>query len=249
MVKIMLSGCNGTMGKVIANTISERSDCTVSVGVDINNDCTLSFPVIDSFQKAETPCDVIIDFSHPAQLSNLLDFAVKNNIPTVIGTTGMSEEQKQEIEKASKIIPIFYTGNMSLGINLLSSLAKKAAEVLGGQFDAEIIEKHHNKKIDAPSGTALMLAESVKEGLSFEPEYVYDRHERREKRHKEEIGIHSVRGGSIVGEHEIIFAGPDEIVSLKHTAMSKGIFANGAVNAAVFLMGKRAGLYDMKDMI
>ena len=249
MKKIILSGCNGTMGRVISNLANEREDVKIIAGVDIKTDSFGDFPVFSCFADVNLPCDAIIDFSHPAQLGSLLNFAVKNKIPTVIGTTGISEEQREKIKEASKLIPIFFTGNMSIGINLMSELCKKASKVLGEQFDVEIIEKHHNKKIDAPSGTALMLGESVKEGLDYEANYVFDRHERREKRSKEEIGFHSVRGGTIVGEHEVIFAGNDEIVTLKHTALSKNIFANGAINASIFLSEQGAGLYDMKDML
>ncbi|MEG1448766.1 MAG: 4-hydroxy-tetrahydrodipicolinate reductase, partial [Oscillospiraceae bacterium] len=185
----------------------------------------------------------------PSLLDALLDYAIASKTPIVIATTGLSQEQIDNIHNAAKEIPVFFTANMSLGVNLLVELAKKATAVLGGQFDIEIIEKHHNKKIDAPSGTALMIADSISSELSEQPEYVYDRQCKREKRSANEIGLHSVRGGTIVGEHEVIFAGPDEILSISHTAMSKEIFATGAINAALYICEKQHGLYSMKDLI
>ena len=193
--------------------------------------------------------DVIIDFSNPALLNDLLDFAVKKSMPVVIATTGYDESQKRQIEEASRKTSVFFTYNMSLGINLLANLAKKAVQVLGDGFDIEIIEKHHNQKIDAPSGTALMLADAICEELNKPMKYEYDRHSKREKRTKNEIGMHAVRGGTIVGEHEIMFAGRDEIITLSHSARSKEVFAVGAVNAALFLKDKPAGMYSMKEMI
>ena len=193
--------------------------------------------------------DVIIDFSNPALLNDLLDFAVKKSMPVVIATTGYDESQKKQIQEASRKTSVFFTYNMSLGINLLANLAKKAVQVLGDGFDIEIIEKHHNQKIDAPSGTALMLADAICEELNKPMKYEYDRHSKREKRTKNEIGMHAVRGGTIVGEHEIMFAGRDEIITLSHSARSKEVFAVGAVNAALFLKDKPAGMYSMKEMI
>ena len=193
--------------------------------------------------------DVIIDFSHPSSLDDLLDYCMTNGTPIVIATTGYNDEQIAKIHKASEQIPVFFTFNMSLGINLLTELAKKATQILGGQFDIEIIEKHHNQKIDAPSGTAIMLANAINEELDNSCTYVYDRHSVRQKRAKNEIGMHAIRGGTIVGEHEIIFAGRDEVISLKHEAHSKQVFAVGSVNAAVFMCGKPAGIYAMKDLL
>lgn len=249
MKRIILSGCNGTMGKVVAKSVETREDCAIVGGFDRKSDCTNIFPVFTDFDKVDVECDVIIDFSHPSRIDALLDFAVKNKKPLVIATTGLSDIQIEKINTASKQVPVFFTANMSLGVNLLVELAKKATAVLGNQFDIEIIEKHHNKKIDAPSGTALMIADNISSVLSQKPEYVYDRQCKREKRSKNEIGLHSVRGGTIVGEHEVIFAGPDEILSITHTAMSKEIFATGAINAAIYICDKKQGLYSMKDLI
>lgn len=248
MTRLIISGANGKMGKVIRNVVSSKDDCEVVAGIDINTESD-SFPVYDSPEKIAEEADVIIDFSNPALLDSLLDFAVSRKIPLVIGTTGYDEAQKEKIRKASEKTAVFFTYNMSLGVNLLASLAKKAVEVLGSDFDIEIVEKHHNQKIDAPSGTALMLADAMCEEIDRPMKYEYDRHSKREKRTRDEIGIHAVRGGTIVGEHEIIFAGRDEIITLSHSARSKEIFAVGAVNAAMFMNGKEAGLYDMSQMI
>ncbi|MBS7175059.1 4-hydroxy-tetrahydrodipicolinate reductase [Massiliimalia timonensis] len=249
MTKIILSGANGKMGKVIARCTEERKDCEIVAGVDLNTQAYSDFDIYPSFSECGESGDVIVDFSNPAVLDGMLDYALKTNTPVVIATTGYSPEQIEKIQKAAEQIPVFFSFNMSLGVNLLVSLAKKAAEVLGGQFDIEIIEKHHNQKIDAPSGTALMIADAINDTLDQTQKYMYDRHAQRKKRDKNEIGIHSVRGGTIVGEHEVIFAGHDELLSLKHQAMSKEIFAVGAVNAAVFLKGKPAGIYDMGKMV
>lgn len=249
MVKIAITGACGHMGKVIAELISERADCTVCAGIDTAGEQYGEFPIIKSvFDLPERP-DVIIDFSHPSALPDLLSYCNMNSVPLVIGTTGYSDEEKSKITAASAQIPIFFTFNMSLGINLLAELAKKAVQVLGGQFDIEIVEKHHNRKKDAPSGTAIMLADAINEELGNKNRLVYDRHSVRKPRDKDEIGMHSVRGGTIVGEHEIIFAGHDEVITLSHSAQSREVFAAGAVNAAVFLSGKSAGMYDMSNLI
>ena len=248
MTDIILSGCFGKMGKAITDCVSGRDDCKIVAGVDINEG-TAQYPVFKSFNELNINADVVIDFSHPSVLSDMLSFCKKNNLAVVIGTTGLSDEQKAEINMASNDIPVFFTANMSLGVNLVSELAAKAAKVLGKDFDIEIIEAHHNQKIDAPSGTALMLAESVNNALDYDAKYEFDRHSKRAKRTKNEIGIHSVRGGTIVGEHEVIFAGLDEVIKISHSARSKSLFAVGAVNAAVYLNGKQAGNYSMKDLI
>lgn len=249
MKRILLNGCNGKMGRVITECVAQRDDCMIAAGVDVNTATLADFPVFASPSDYPGEVNVIIDFSHPSALTPLLTYAVEHGTPAVIATTGLSPEQVEEVKKASRRIPVFYSGNMSLGINLLLELAKKATAVLGDGFDVEIIEKHHNQKIDAPSGTALMLADAVGETMPQEPRYVYDRHSQRKKREKAEIGIHSVRGGTIVGEHEVIFAGRDEIVTLSHTALSKEIFATGSVNAALFLSDQQPGLYNMGDLV
>lgn len=199
--------------------------------------------------ESETKADVIIDFSNPALLDDILEYAVKYNTPCVICTTGFSADEIDKINKTSEKVAVFRSGNMSLGINLLIELSKEAAKLLGNEFDIEIIEKHHNQKLDAPSGTALMLADGISEVLEEEPQYVYDRHSYRKKRAKNEIGIHAVRGGTIVGEHEVIFAGHDEVVSLTHQAQSREVFAVGAVNAAIYLASQGAGMYNMSNLL
>ncbi|MCR4924659.1 MAG: 4-hydroxy-tetrahydrodipicolinate reductase [Clostridiales bacterium] len=249
MTNILLSGCNGHMGKVITGIVAERENCKICAGVDINTSSDNGYPVYSSFSEVKEKPDVIIDFSHPSVLDNLLDYATKNSVPTVISTTGFSKEQIDKIHKASEEVAIFFSFNMSLGINLLSQLAKTATKILGDNFDIEIVEMHHNQKIDAPSGTALMLADAISEELKNKPRYEYDRHSKRSKREKNEIGIHAVRGGTIVGEHEIIFAGHDEVIKLSHSAASKEVFAVGSVNAAIFLADEKAGLYSMSDLI
>ena len=248
MTKIILCGANGKMGHVIQSVVAGRDDCEIVAGVDINTESN-GFPVYSTFGEIKETADVIIDFSNPALLDSMLAFSEDKKIPVVIATTGYDDKQKKQIEKASEKCAVFFTYNMSMGINLLANLAKKATEVLGSDFDIEIVEKHHNQKIDAPSGTALMLADAICEEIDEPVKYEYDRHSKREKRSKNEIGIHSVRGGTIVGEHEIIFAGRDEIITLSHSARSKEIFAVGAVNAAVFMSGKDSGMYSMKDLI
>ena len=249
MTKIILSGCYGTMGRVIKSICDSEKDVEIVAGVDAYNAGEYNFPVFSSFDDVNVNADVIIDFSNPALIDSLINYAVTNGVPAVIATTGYDDEQLEKINNASKEVAIFFSFNMSLGINLLIELSKQATKVLGDTFDIEIIEKHHNQKIDAPSGTAIMIANAISDILEEKPMYEYDRHSKREKRPKNEIGIHSVRGGTIVGEHEVIFAGTDEIVSIKHQAMSKKIFACGAVNAAKFLAGKGAGIYSMKDII
>lgn len=249
MKKIAITGACGHMGRVIAGIISERADCEVCAGIDKAGESYGGFPIVRSvFDLTEKP-DVIIDFSHPSALPDLLNYCKMNSVPIVIGTTGYSDEEKSQITASAAQIPVFFTFNMSLGINLLAELARKAAQILGGQFDIEIVEKHHNRKKDAPSGTAIMLAEAINEELGNSKRYIYDRHAVRRPREADEIGMHSVRGGTIVGEHDIIFAGHDEVITLSHSAQSREVFAVGAVNAAVFLAGKPAGLYTMNELI
>ena len=248
MKKIILCGANGKMGHVIRNIVAADNECEIVAGVDINTEST-DFPIYSEIDSVKESADVIIDFSNPALLNSLLEYSAAKKIPVVIATTGFDDDQKKHIENAATENGVFFTYNMSLGINLLATLAKKAVDVLGNDFDIEIIEKHHNQKIDAPSGTALMLADAICEEIDKPMKYEYDRHSKREKRSKNEIGMHAVRGGTIVGEHEIIFAGRDEIITLSHSARSKEIFAVGAVNAAKYMVGKGAGLYTMKDLI
>lgn len=249
MKKILLNGCNGKMGKVIASSVLDREDCEIIAGIDISKDSNAGFPVYTSFNDFKNRADVIIDFSHPSSLNNLLKYATLSKTPAVIATTGLSPEQIEQINEASKEIAVFQSANMSIGISLLKDLAQKATRVLGGSFDIEIIEAHHNQKIDAPSGTALLLADAISQELETKPIYEFDRHSKRAKRDKNEIGIHAVRGGTIVGEHEIMFAGHDEVIKISHSAMSKEIFAVGALNAALFLCDKPCGIYNMSDFV
>ena len=248
MTRILLCGASGRMGRVIHGLTEQQESLTIAGGVDAFKSAT-PFPLYSSFEEINTDADVIVDFSHPDSLDDLLAYATARQLPVVIGTTGYTKAQIEKIHAASEKIPIFFTFNLSLGINLLCSLAKKAAAFLGDDFNVEIIEKHHNQKIDAPSGTALMLANAVNETFGERCVYEYDRHSKRQKRSKNEIGIHSIRGGTIVGEHEVLFAGHDETITLSHSAASKEVFASGALKAAAFLIGKPAGMYTMSDLI
>lgn len=249
MVKILMSGCNGRMGQTIVSLVEQRDDAEIVCGVDTYDGIKNGFPVYSDFTSVAEKVDIIIDFSNPSALSGLLDYAVLQNIPCVLCTTGYSDEQIQSINDAAEKIAVFRSGNMSLGINLLIEISKMAAKVFGTDFDIEIVEKHHNKKIDAPSGTALMIADEISAVRGDAPTYVYDRHSVRKKRDQREIGISSVRGGTIVGEHDVIFAGDNEVITISHQAQSRSLFAVGAVNAAVFLADKGAGNYNMHDLL
>ena len=249
MLKIALSGCCGRMGHVINDIVSGREGMEIVAGFDINTVQYADFPIFADPFEFTGECDVIIDFSNAASTERLLDYCEQHGTPVVICTTGHSAAQLDRIRAASAKIAVFRSGNMSLGINLMSELLKQSAAVLGDKYDVEIIEKHHNQKLDAPSGTALMLADAINEENDGAYHYVYDRSAVRQKRDPKEIGISSVRGGSIVGDHEVLFCGPDEVITLKHTAYSRSIFANGAINAAVYLAKKEPGLYNMGDLI
>ncbi len=249
MTDIILSGCCGVMGKNIAECISKKDDCRIVAGIDIVTQENSPFPIYKNADNFTGKADVIIDFSHPSALGSLLGYAVRTGTPAVISTTGLSQEQIELIHKAATKVPVFFSANMSLGVNLISELAQKAVKVLGDDFDIEIIEKHHNQKIDAPSGTALMLADAVNKAADDAYYYEYNRQAKREKRNKKEIGIHAIRGGTIVGEHDVIFAGQDEIITISHSARSKQIFAVGSVNAALFIKNLKPGLYTMKDLV
>ncbi len=253
MLKVIMNGCNGVMGQVIVNLIKNDNNIEIVAGVDIEQTTTYTFPVYASIKDClvcHTKADVIIDFSTAQAVPKILEYSREHKIPAVICTTGIPEEIIQDIKETSKQVPIFFSANMSIGVNLLINLAKKATEILAdSNFDIEIIEKHHNKKIDAPSGTAISMANAINEVLNNEYTYKYDRSKDYTKREKKEIGIHSVRGGTIVGEHEIIFAGKDEIIELTHISMSKEIFAVGAIKACKYLVNKSAGLYNMGDLV
>jgi 4-hydroxy-tetrahydrodipicolinate reductase len=250
MVKVIMHGCNGKMGQVVRDIIKNDQSIEIVAGIDIQHTMTYTFPVFTNIEDCDMPADVIIDFSTASAVPGLLAYAKQKNIPAVICTTGLSQENVAFIKEVSKKLPVFFSANMSIGVNLLINLAKRATEILtDANFDIEIIEKHHNQKIDAPSGTALAMADAINATLNNQYQYKYDRTKERVKREKNEIGIHAVRGGTIVGEHEIIFAGKDEVVELKHSAMSKEIFAVGAVKAAKYLVTKAPGLYDMGNLM
>lgn len=248
MIDIIIQGINGRMGHTLCELIGERQDCRVVGGVDITPKSG-AVPVAASLEELNIHADALIDFSNPAATKNALRFCEKNGLPCVVCTTGLDEEARQLVHTASQSIAVFQSANMSMGINLLAQLAQKAATALGIGYDIEIIEKHHHNKLDAPSGTALLLADKINQVAAEPYKYVYDRHNLRQKRGPHEIGLHAVRGGSIVGEHEIMFCGPDEVITLSHSAGSRTVFANGAVNAAVFLAGKAPGLYTMQDLM
>lgn len=249
MVNIIIQGIAGRMGHVLCDMIAQRTDCRVLAGIDQADGAVNGIPVYDSLDKLDGQGDVLIDFSSPAAVEKALPYCQAHHLPSVICTTGLSEELQLKIVQLSREVPVFKSANMSLGINLLAELCKRASAILGESYDVEIIEQHHHNKLDAPSGTALLLADAINEENDGAYHYVYDRSSVRQKRDPKELGISSVRGGSIVGDHEVLFCGPDEVVTLKHTAYSRSVFANGAVNAALYLAKKEPGLYNMSDLI
>lgn len=248
MINVLLCGANGKMGSAVRRIAETDEFVNISAGYDINTS-SCGFPVYDDLSKITEKIDCIIDFSHPSLTDSILDYSHKNKIPAVICTTGLSKDQVSKLEFYSKETPIFFSANMSIGVNLIIDLVCKASKVLESNFDIEIIEKHHNQKLDAPSGTALAIADAISDTVSYNPKYMFDRHSVRQKRSKEEIGLHAVRGGNIVGEHSVIFAGNDEVIEIKHSATSKEVFAVGAVRAAIFMHKKPAGLYTMTDLV
>ncbi len=250
MINIIMHGCNGKMGQVITNLVKDDADAKIVAGIDPFDDGHNGYPVYRNIKACDVKADVIIDFAAAAAVDDLLDYAVERNIPVVLCTTGLSEAQLDKVEEASTKVAILKSANMSLGINTLFKVLKGVAPVLSAAgFDIEIVEKHHRLKVDAPSGTALALADSINEAMDNKFEYKFDRSQVREKRTDNEIGISAVRGGTIVGEHEVIFAGQDEVIEFKHTAYSKAVFAKGAIEAAKYLAGKPAGRYSMKEVI
>lgn len=249
MVKIIMHGCGGKMGHVVSSIVANDENCEIVAGID-PRDVEMGYPVFKNIDDCNVEADCIIDFSTASAVPSLLDFSVSKKIPVVLCTTGFSDELNEQVKKASEKTAVLKSANMSVGVNLLFSLVQKAALALADSgFDMEIVEKHHNQKIDAPSGTALAIADAINEVFEEKFDYVYDRSQKREKRSAKEIGIHAVRGGNIVGEHEVIFAGKDEIIEINHRAMSKEIFAVGAVKAAKYLAGKPAGFYTMKNVL
>lgn len=250
MVKIIMHGCNGKMGQVITDMVKNDDTAEIVAGIDVVDNRDNGYPLFTDIDACDVPADVIIDFAAAVAVDKLLDYSVKHKIPVVLCTTGLSEAQIAKVEEASRKVAVLRSANMSLGINTLMKLLKEAANIFApAGYDIEIVEKHHNQKVDAPSGTAIALADSINEARNNEYEYVYDRSQVRKKRDKKELGISAVRGGTIVGEHEVIFAGVDEVIEFKHTAYSKSVFAKGAVEAGKYLAGKSAGLYNMSDVI
>lgn len=250
MIKVLINGYYGQMGQVLSQEIKKDKEMKLVAGIDkdSSNNCD-NLNVYNNIFNCSEDIDIIIDFSHPSSLPNLLKYGMEKNIPLVIGTTGLSNKDIEKIKAASKKIPIFHSANMSLGINVLISMVKNIAPILEDSFDIEIIEKHHNNKIDAPSGTAYMIADEINKELNNSKEYVFGRNTKTDKRKEKEIGIHAVRGGTIVGEHTVIFAGCDEVIEIKHSASSKKIFAQGAIKAAKFLYNQENGLYNMENLI
>ena len=250
MTKIILNGCNGRMGQVISAMAAEDPELEIAAGIDMFDEGKNPYPVFTEIDKCDVTADVVIDFSSPKAFDALMDYCVQKELPVVVCTTGLSDDQLSRLEETSRQVAVLKSANMSLGINLLIKLLKEAAAVLApAGFDVEIVEKHHNRKKDAPSGTAIALADSINEALGGEHDYIYDRSQRYEERSPREIGISAVRGGTIVGDHEVIFAGTDEVIEFKHTAYSRAIFAKGALQAARFLAGKAPGYYGMDDVI
>lgn len=249
MVKVILSGYNGKMGKTILNILSNFPNINIAAGIDKNTfDSTESFPVFNNIKDCNVEADVILDFSRPDSLKDLTEYCIANKLSLVLCTTGYSKEEVQYINDSSKIIPMFRSGNMSIGINVINSVLKNISAFLYTNYDIEIIEKHHNQKVDAPSGTALLLADTIKASIPEETEYVYGREGNSKRQHKE-IGIHAIRGGSIVGEHDVIFAGQGELIEIRHTALSREVFAVGALKASEFMYNKAPGLYNMDDVL
>jgi len=248
--KMILCGACGRMGINIAEFVKDDPGVKIVAGVDVSQSYAgCSFPIYGSISDVKESADVIVDFSHHSVLSGILEYAVKNHVPAVIATTGHNDAEMELMRGAAKTVPVFFSRNMSVGITLLIELAKKSAAALGSKFDIEIVEEHHNKKLDAPSGTALMIADAINDSQNGRFSYTFDRHSERRERDSDEIGIHSVRGGSIVGEHQVIFAGNSEVVRLSHSAGSRMVFAEGAIRAAKFLPGKAPGLYSMTDIV
>jgi 4-hydroxy-tetrahydrodipicolinate reductase len=249
MYQIIIAGCSGHMGQVVESICTADPEVEIAAGFDLVQ-ADKPYPIFTNPANCNLDADGVIDFSNPAALDGILAYCTEHKVPAVLATTGYSQEQLAAIEEASKVVPIFRSANMSLGINVMVELVKKAAQVLGDSYDIEIVERHHNRKVDAPSGTALMIADAAASGLNYQPEYIYDRSGRRQSRDKKEIGISAVRGGTIVGVHDVIFAGRDEVIEITHTAQSREIFASGAVKAVKFLAQQsQPGMYNMQQLV
>lgn len=250
MTKVIMHGCNGHMGQVITGLIKNDPDVEIVAGIDVVDNRENGYPVFTDIFACDVEADAMIDFSSFKAVDNVLDYCVQKHLPLVLCTTGLTLEHLEKVESSSKHVAILRSANMSLGINTLLKLIQDAAKVLAAAgFDMEIVEKHHRLKCDAPSGTALALADSLNEAMDHQYHYVYDRSQRHEQRDAKEIGVSAVRGGTIVGDHDVIFAGPDEVITFSHTAYSKGVFGKGAIEAAKFLAGKPAGMYNMSHVI
>lgn len=249
MLNVLIHGVCGKMGQMLVCCAPKHPQLKVVCGVDLRGGDCADFPIYSSFAQVQERVDVVIDFSHASALDSVLGFCVEKKVPCVLASTGHTAEQKLQIAAAGKQIAVFYSANFSLGVNVLLTLCRRAAAAFGEDFDIEIVEKHHNQKVDAPSGTALMLADGIASVMEASPEYVYSRNDRHEARKQNQIGISAVRGGTIVGEHDVIFAGEQEVVTLSHTAYSREIFGNGALRAAVFVAARPVGLYNMESMI
>ena len=250
MVKMIMHGCNGAMGRVITDLAKDMEGIEIVAGIDLNTELQKDYPVFASLDACDVKADVIVDFASAKAVDHLLDYCAATQMPVVLCTTGLSEEQLLKVKETSEKTAVLRSANMSLGINTIQKLVAEAAKVLApAGFDVEIVEKHHNQKLDAPSGTAIMLADSVNEAMDNQYHYVYDRSQVRQVRDKKELGISAVRGGSIVGDHDVIFAGKDEVITISHMAYSRAIFGNGAISAAKFLAGKEAGYYNMGHVI
>ena len=249
MTEIVIQGIGGRMGHVLCDMIAQRDDCCVVAGIDVKDGEQNGIPVYDSLEKLNGKGDVIIDFSSPAAVEKALPYCEAHKLPIVVCTTGLSEELQLKVVQLSRTVPVFKSANMSMGINVLSELCKRASAILGVNYDVEIVEQHHHNKLDAPSGTALMIADAINAEADGRYEYVYDRTQVRQKRGAQELGISSVRGGGIVGEHDVLFCGPDEVVTLSHSAGSRGVFADGAVQAALYIAALAPGYYTMTDLL
>jgi 4-hydroxy-tetrahydrodipicolinate reductase len=248
MIKILLVGCNGKMGRMISSIVEKFEDLTIAAGIDINTVSTFGYPIFNSILKCDKDIDVILDFSRPDSFDEISTYAVKNNKPVIFCTTGHSIEQVSMIKALREYVPVFFSANMSIGVNVINNVLKQLSNVLYKDFDIEIIEKHHNQKVDSPSGTALLLANTIKNSIEEETFFIHGR-EGISKRHHKEIGIHAIRGGNIIGDHEVIFAGQGEVIEIKHSAISREVFAVGALRACSFIYGKPKGLYSMEDVV
>lgn len=248
MKHILIQGIHGKMGQVLCRFIAARDDCKIVAGIDTQT-IPCNIPVFSSIEQVDVSCDVLIDFSHHSLVANTVAYCKSHTLPYVICTTGLTAQHEELLYHLAQTVPVFKSANMSLGINLLIELAKQANAILGTQFEIEIIEKHHHNKLDAPSGTALMIGDAICAASDEPYHFVYDRHEAHQARDKHEIGMHAIRGGSIVGEHDVIFAGPDEVITLSHHAASREVFATGAIRAALFLCEKETGMFEMKDLM